>query len=99
MTKLEILNALKLNLKSKGIDYSQVVACKSIKIKHPALEASHIDLVISCEKDEYDVFLKVHTNEDLDMFESINDREYTDPVQLTKKINRLIKTENAYWQL
>ncbi len=53
MKHLEMLNSLKLNLNAKNIDFSHIVLNKSIKINHPALTKSKIDLVVSCEKDAY----------------------------------------------
>jgi hypothetical protein len=100
MKHLEMLNSLKLNLNAKNIDFGFVIANKSIKINHPALIKSKIDIVVSCEKDEYGTYLKVQCNDDcMGMFDSVNDREFTSASACARIINRAIKTENAYWQL
>jgi hypothetical protein len=100
MSKIKMLNDLKLHLTSKNIDFTHVIANKKIKINHLALTKSKIELEISCEKDEYGTYLKLHTNDDcMGMFESINDREYTDAVDCARRIKSAIKTQSFYWQL
>ena len=100
MSKIKMLNDLKFHLTSKNIEFKNVIANKKIKINHLALTKSKIELEISCEKDEYGTFLKVQTNDDcMGMFDSVNDREFTDAGACARIINRAIKTENAYWQL
>ncbi len=100
MKHLEMLNSLKLNLNAKNIDFSHIVLNKSIKINHPALTKSKIDLVVSCEKDAYGTYLKVQCNDDcMGLFSSNNDREYTDAVDCARRIKSAIKTQSFYWQL
>lgn len=97
MTKLEMLNALKLNLTAKNIEFKNVIANKMIEINHLALANSSIEIKVSCEKDECGVYLKVHTNDDcLGLFETNSDTEYTSAVKLAKKINRAIQNESAW---
>jgi hypothetical protein len=100
MSKIKMLNDLKLHLTSKNIDFTHVIANKKIKINHLALTKSKIELEISCEQDAYGTYLKVQCNDDcLGLFDSVNDREFTDVVACARKIKSAIKTESFYWQL
>jgi len=92
MTKLKMLNDLKINLSNMEISFSQVVACKSIKVVIG--KDAPIDLVVSCEKDEVGVYLKVHVNDANDLFcnfTSNSDTEFTSAKTLAKKIKFMTK--------
>jgi hypothetical protein len=98
MSKLKMLNDLKLKLENSKIEFSHVVANKMIEIKHQALANSKIEIKVSCEKDEYGAYLKVHVNDDcLGMFAENTDTEFTSVVKLTNSIKSVIKYESEYW--
>jgi len=99
MTKLEMLNNLKLNLSKKNITFKEVIPNKMIEIKNQALQNSKIEMKISCEKDEYGVYLKVHVSDDcLGLFETNSATEFTSVVKLANTIKSVISNESEYWE-
>lgn len=92
MTKLKMLNDLKINLSDMEISFAPIVQNKSIKVM--INEKINIDLVVSCEKDEDGAFLKVHVDSDQDlfcMFETNSSREFTSALSLAKKLRTMTK--------
>jgi hypothetical protein len=90
MTKLQMLNDLKINLSNMEISFAPVVQNKSIKV----MINEKINLVVSCEKDEAGAFLKVHVNYDDDlfcMFMENSDTEFTSAIKLAKKLRTMTK--------
>jgi hypothetical protein len=92
MTKLQILKDLKSNLTDLNINFSEIVPNKKLKVK--INDRFNVYLTVSCEQDEGGVFLKVHMNNDDDlfyMFETTASTEFESAVKLGKKINTLTK--------
>lgn len=98
MSKLKMLNDLKLKLEKSKIAFTEVVANSMIEINNKALANSKIEIKVSCEKDEYGSYLKVHVNDDcLGMFETNSDTEFTSVLKLSNRIKSVIKHESEYW--
>ena len=84
MNKLEMLKALKQDLKANGFSYS-LVGSYAINVK-----IADVVLTIESQKDGYGSFLKVEESGDtFDMFSS--EKEFDNAHILSKKINTLKK--------
>lgn len=90
MTKLQMLNDLKINLSNMEISFAPFVQSKSIKVN----VSDKVNLVVSCEKDEVGAYLKVHVDYDDDlfcMFMENSDTEFTSAMKLAKKLKTMTK--------
>jgi hypothetical protein len=95
----KMLNDLKIKLEKNKIAYTEVIADKMIEIRNTALSNSKIEMKVSCEKDEYGSYLKVHVNDDcMGMFETNSSTEFTSVLKLSNSIKSVIKYESEYWE-